>query len=90
MFSLFSIPGLFLPQLGILSLGDMTLLWVDNKRRLGELLLYVFFGLFGRKEIKDCLKMRRSFLKNLSLWIKVYIDGSPMFLIDFIDWLDSC
>ena len=28
-------------------------------RRLGELLSYVFFGLFGRKEIEECLKMRR-------------------------------
>ena len=77
----------------------MALLWVVGERRLEESLTCVFFGLFGRKKKNQRLfeneemsnqRLKSSILNNLSLWIKVYIDGSTMPSIDFVDWLGSC
>ena len=67
----------------------MVSLWVEGKKGLGESLPYVFFGLFGNEETLH-QRLKRSFCNNLSLWIHVYIDGSIISLIDFVDWLGSC
>ena len=39
-----------LHQLERLSLAGMVLLWAKSARRCGELLLFIFFGRFGRRE----------------------------------------
>ena len=39
-----------LHHLESLSLADMVLLWAKSARRCGELLLFIFFGRFGRRE----------------------------------------
>ena len=55
----------------------------------------MFSGLFGRKEIEECLKTRSCqirvlksfFLYNIALWIRVYIHENSLSLIDGVDWL---
>ncbi|RVW39191.1 hypothetical protein CK203_078186 [Vitis vinifera] len=44
-------------QLERLSLADKVLLWVKSTGRCGELLLFIYFGRFGRREIDWLLRM---------------------------------
>ena len=44
--------------------GDMTFLWIEGVLKLGELPVLVFFGQFGKKEIKYSLIVRNYLIKD--------------------------
>ena len=73
----------------------MRLLLRKWASRLRELLLLVFFWMlwkernmrfFYSEELFD-YKVKCLFLNNFSMWVRVYIGGGYMHLIDFIEWL---
>ncbi|RVX10471.1 Transposon TX1 uncharacterized 149 kDa protein [Vitis vinifera] len=72
--------GCCLLQLERLSLADMVLLWAKSARRCGELLLFTFFGRFGRREIEWLSRMMCCQSKDLntdSCPIGVSADSCP-------------
>ena len=51
----------------------MVPLLEENGKRFGEQLLYVYSGLFGKREIEDLLIMWNFHLCNLLTWTKLFI-----------------
>ena len=66
----------------------MHSLWEEVIRRLGELLLFAFFGQF-KNEGPSNQVLKSLFLSNLFMWVSSYIDVGSMSLIDFVDQLGS-
>ena len=52
-------------------------IWKERNRRVFE----------EEEKLDQCLKS--SFLSSLAIWIQVYIDGTPLSLMDIVDWLGS-
>lgn len=60
-----------------------------------EIVLCANFAPSERREIKDHRKTRSKqiksiFLCTLLMWIRMFIDGMQMFVVDFVDWLGTC
>ena len=71
------------------------LAWQGKKRKKksGWLLIYAFFGLYGRKEIGWCLITRSptlkklNFLSNLWNWANLYsVVNTIFFFVNFLAW----
>ena len=63
---------------------------------LGKLLIYAFFGPFGRREIRELLRIVKVWMKQLIFFlylfwdlIRMYIGDGSMSLFDFVDRLGS-
>lgn len=80
MFCLFGLCWVLSSSVREILLGWYNSLIGKNRKRKGHKLKHEEFS---------NQRLKSTFLCNLSLWIKLYVDESPMLLIDFVDWLSS-
>ena len=66
-----------------------------KKKRLGKLLLYAFFGLFGGREIGESLKVVKVWTKQFKVPFCIFFGigldctwGGSISLLDFVNWLN--
>lgn len=67
-----------------------------NGEKLGGLLLYVCFGLCGRKEMRGLLKIlwqsrqaiKLSFMNSFLDWVRLYLDDHSLTMGGFADWIN--
>lgn len=76
----------------------MTFLWKEDAKRFREPFPYAVFWTFWKKKKKKVSKRFQNeewsiqltqcfFLRNLVLWVNMFIEEDSMPLVDFIDWV---
>ena len=51
--------------------------------------MHSFYGKSFEHEVKSNQMLNCTFLSNLLLLVRLYIDKDPIMFIDFVDWLTS-